>query len=217
MITIQCDNCDKTFEVPDAEAGGKIPCPHCGDVNRVPQPSPAPAAAAASEGPSGRGGVATSGSSPTGEQDVCTIRPAMFRAHPLRYALIILLGLGGVTTAIWAKGWDKGAFLFTVGVLATLASVVWWVSWWLATTMWMKVRITNKRTIRQEGIIRRHTTEVLHDHVRSVDIRQNVLQRIFNVGFIGIDSAGQDGIEIQIHDIPSPHQVKEVIDRYRRM
>lgn len=214
MITIQCDNCEKTFEVSDAEAGGKVSCPHCGDVNRVP-PTSTPAGAAPTSTTSGKSAAA--GSAAAGEQEICIVRPAMFRAHPLRYSIIILLALGGLAAAIWAKGWDKGAFLFYLGLLAMVGGALWWGYWWLATTMWMKVRITNKRTIRHEGIIRRHTTEVLHDHVRSVDIRQNVLQRIFNVGYIGIDSAGQDGIEIQIQDIPAPHRVKEVIDRYRRM
>ena len=52
---------------------------------------------------------------------------------------------------------------------------------------------------------------------RSVDIRQNFLQRIFNVGYNGIDSAGQDDVEIEIRDIPSPFNVKRTIDRHRNV
>ena len=98
-----------------------------------------------------------------------------------------------------------------------LFGVGWMVQWWVATYFWIKITITNKRTIRHEGIIRRHSTEVLHDHVRSVDIRQSFVQRLFNVGYIGIDSAGQDGIEIEIRDIPRPYDIKKTIDRYRTM
>jgi hypothetical protein len=58
---------------------------------------------------------------------------------------------------------------------------------------------------------------VLHNHVRSVDIQQNFLQRILNVGSVGVDSAGQDEIEIIVHDLPTPFKVKEIIDRYRKM
>ena len=36
MIEIECDNCERVFEVSPKQAGGKVPCPHCGDVNRVP-------------------------------------------------------------------------------------------------------------------------------------------------------------------------------------
>jgi uncharacterized membrane protein YdbT with pleckstrin-like domain len=53
--------------------------------------------------------------------------------------------------------------------------------------------------------------------VRSVDIDQNFVQRIFRVGYIGIDSAGQDGIEIEIRDIPGPYEIKRLIDQYRKM
>ena len=47
MIDIECDNCEKTFEVSDDQAGGKVACPMCGDINRVPdapRARPAPAA-----------------------------------------------------------------------------------------------------------------------------------------------------------------------------
>ena len=152
------------------------------------------------------------------EREICVVRPAMFRAHPLRYLLILLILAGGITLAVMSliKRPEEGAFqpwLLYPGLLLVLASVVWWVQWWIATTLWIKVSISNKRTIRHEGIIRRHSTEVLHDHVRSVDINQRFLQRIFNVGYIGIDSAGQDGIEIEVRDIPAPYEVKEIIDR----
>ncbi len=227
MITIQCDNCDKMFEVADSEAGGKAACPACGDVNRVPVPTatapiaigtpvtvpttaavtaPGPAAPRAAHGVSG-------------EQEIAVIRPAMFRAHPFKYLLLLLVFGGGVALAIWSFNIDpawKWWALVGGGVLILVAGV-WWLKWWVAASRWIKLTITNKRTIRQEGIIRRHTTEVMHDHVRSVDIEQNFLQRIMNVGTVGIDSAGQDEIEIRVDDLHTPFRVKEIIDRYRKM
>lgn len=157
-----------------------------------------------------------------GERSICTIRPAMFRAHPFRYLLIVLLAIGGIVLAVTAfiKSPDDQSFqpwMLWPGLLITAASAIWWFYWWMASTLWMRLEISDKRTIRHEGIVRRHSTEVLHDHVRSVDINQTFLQRIFNVGYIGIDSAGQDGIEIEVRDIPAPYDVKAVIDRYREM
>ena len=102
-------------------------------------------------------------------------------------------------------------------LLIGIVGLIWWIGWWLATHWWIKLTVSNKRTIRQEGIIQRHTTEVLHDHVRSVDIQQTLLQRILNVGTVGIDSAGQDDVEIIIGDIPDPYEVKKIIDTYRKM
>lgn len=209
MIDIICDNCDRSFSVDDDAAGTKVPCPMCGDINRVPAdeavleaPPPPPA-----DRPD-------PGSGP--ERELRVVRPAMCRAHPFRFLLILILVLGGMAGAIW--GWRASHPVAAYGALVPLlAGTGWLVGWWIFATLWIKVTITNKRTVRHEGIIRRHSTEVLHDHVRSVDIRQNFLQRIFKVGYIGIDSAGQDGIEIEIRDIPGPYEIKKVIDQYRKM
>ncbi len=212
MIEIVCDNCERTFDVDPERAGEKVACPTCGDVNRVPregdQPPPPPDPAAKKELPAVGGP----------EQEVVTIRPAMFRAHPLRYAFLIILFVAGIVLAILASRSEKvWPWVIWPGLLISVASLAWFATWWIGAHWWVKLVISNKRTVRHEGIIRRHTTEVLHDHVRSVDIRQSFLQRLLKVGSIGIDSAGQEGIEIQVGDLPDPYRIKALIDRYRRM
>lgn len=219
MITIECDNCEKTFEVDETKAGAKVPCPMCGDINRVPPPreersesTTDSAPAKAHRGESSRG--------MSGEQEIMIVRPAMFRAHPFRFVMILAVISGGIALMIWSMASELHkfeGFVLWSGLLVLAGGGVWMLHWWVRTHMWIKITVSNKRTVRQEGIIRRHTTEVLHDHVRSVDIRQNFLQRIFNVGYIGIDSAGQDDIEIEIRDIPSPYNVKRTIDRHRNV
>ncbi|MHC5113405.1 MAG: PH domain-containing protein [Planctomycetota bacterium] len=214
MIEIVCDACEKAFAVEDDQAGGKVPCPMCGDVNRVPEAASAAAGdSAPAAASSGTGLPSASGA----EQEIRVVRPAMFRAHPFRYLLIVVLALGGLVLSIAAGTEKVWPWLTWVGVAATAIGGGWLVLWWLAAHLWIRVVITNKRTIRHEGIIRRHSTEVLHDHVRSVDIQQGFLHRLTNVGYIGVDSAGQDGIEIEIRDIPGPYDIKEIIDRYRKM
>jgi len=164
------------------------------------------------------GGRARNSSVPPGpEEKICVVHPAMFRAHPGRYLLLVLLFIGGIAGLITGFVKEPYAWLRFVGGPALLAAVIWWFWWWFFSTVCVKLEITNKRSIRQEGFVRRSSTEVLHDHVRSVDITQSVMQRMLNVGYIGIDSAGQDGIEIEIGDIPRPYDVKAIIDRYRRM
>jgi ribosomal protein S27E len=212
MIEIVCDNCEKPFQVEDDKAGTKVPCPMCGDINRVPE------AAATPRGSATPPGELPPESAP--EQTLAVVRPAMFRAHPFRYGLIILMFLGGLVLAIgaaWSKEDGFPNWLAWPGAVITAIGLLWWGYWWLATTLWIKLTISNKRTIRHEGIVRRHSTEVLHNHVRSVDINQNFIQRLLNVGYIGIDSAGQDDIEIEIKDIPGPYDVKKIIDQYRTM
>lgn len=202
MIAIECDACERRFEVGDDRAGQKVPCPQCGDVNRVPESaSPESAGLPPEHGP---------------EVTIAVVRPAMFRAKPFRYMSMVGLFVGGLVLAIWAWGGERTALSVTGSVLAA-AAMGWFIVWWIITHWWVKLTITNKRTIRHEGIIRRHTSEVLHDHVRNVSIRQRMLQRIMRVGSIGISSSGQSGIEIEAHDMPGPYQIKSIIDQYRDM
>ena len=209
MIRISCDNCELVFEVDPAQAGGKANCPECGDVNRV--PAKAPQGHAAAEPP-------TPHAERTPEQEICVVRPAMFRAHPLRGALLVMLLIAGGVLAIWSvRAEAVGSWLVWPGIAMMAGAGGWWLSWYLSAHLWIKLRISNKRTVRRQGIIRRHTSEVLHDHVRNIEIKQSFVQRMFDVGYLGISSSGQDGIEIEILDIPEPYKVKALIDEYRDM
>lgn len=213
MIEIICDKCERSFTVEDEKAGGKVECPLCGDVNRVPESA---AGAAGTARPAAPGPGHDSSRGAESEREICIVRPAMFRAHPLRGLLIGLLIVGGVVGAMVA--WrQQMAWLAYLSLVPSVFGAGWLIKWWIGAYLWIRITISNKRTVRHEGIIRRHSTEVLHDHVRSVDIRQNFVQRLFNTGYIGIDSAGQDDIEIEIRDIPGPYRIKKIIDQYRTM
>jgi hypothetical protein len=216
VIVLECDNCERSFEVESRHAGGKVPCPHCGDVNRVPdevKPATAPADEQAKR-------LEAKGLPPDEgpEKEICAVHPAMARAHPFRFLAIGVLLIGGGGLAIWAAAKDTVANGWAwPGLVACLAGVIWWVAWYVSAHLWVKLEISNKRTIRKEGIIRRHTSEVLHDHVRNVEIRQSFVQRIMKVGYLGISSSGQDGIEIEVRDLPRPYELKALIDNYRNM
>lgn len=226
MITLTCDNCDKPFQIEDEAAGEKVACPYCGDVQRVPA---AGAAVAPRTAPAGHG---TETAAPrraepirddAAERRIAVVRVAMFRAHPFWYTLMVLVFIGGGVLAILATNLQQFAnarWLVWVGLAAMAIAVLWWIIWWAAPHRWVKLTITNKRTIRQEGIVMRETSEVLHNHIRNVKIEQSFLQRLLGVGAISIDSAGgsdEEPIEIHMKDVPNPYGVKTIIDRHRRM
>ena len=96
--------------------------------------------------------------------------PSMIRNHPFAFALCILLSFVGVGLVIL---------------------LIWWIR-----VLGTKLTVTNEQTTLRTGILSKHTNDVFHSNVRNIQVRQTMMQRIFNVGWIGISSAGQDGLEI---------------------
>jgi uncharacterized membrane protein YdbT with pleckstrin-like domain len=115
--------------------------------------------------------------------------PSMFRNQPIYFVLCLLL--------IPALG------------LGLVLLLVWWVQ-----TLGTKLTVTNEQTTLRRGILSKFTNDVFHRNVRNIQVRQTFLQRLFGVGWIGISSAGQDGLEIEVYGIPDPEKVKQIIDDY---
>lgn len=124
------------------------------------------------------------------EQVLFQAHPAMFRNHPFYFTLCVVL-----------------IAAFGLGLLMLLA---WWIQV-LGTTL----TVTNEQTTLRKGILSKYTNDVFHSNVRNIQVRQSFLQRIFNVGWVGISSSGQSGLEIEVNGIPDPHRVKEIIDDHR--
>ena len=113
--------------------------------------------------------------------------------------------------------WRSNPFLFLLSLVLILcfgAGLVILFIWWIKSQNTTLI-VTDKRTILQQGILSRHTNEVMHSHVRNIQINQSPMQRLFNIGTIKIASAGTGDIEISADGIPSPNRIKAVIDHYR--
>ncbi len=124
------------------------------------------------------------------EVESCRIHPSMWRSNPLLFLLCLCLIL-----------------LFGVGILLLL---IWWIKSQNTTLI-----VTDKRTILQQGLLSRYTNEVMHVHIRNIQIQQNMMERLFNIGTIKIASAGTGDIEISVSGIPAPNRIKATIDHYR--
>ena len=114
----------------------------------------------------------------------------MFGNHPVGFVLSVILslvGVGLVILLIW--------YIRCVGTTLT---------------------VTNEQTTLRRGILSKFTNDVFHENVRNIIVRQTFLQRIFGVGSVGISSAGQSGIEIEVNGIPDPDRVKQIIDDCRK-
>ena len=116
--------------------------------------------------------------------------PAMFRNRPVLFLLCLAL------VGAWGIG------------------LPWLLAWWihsLATTL----TVTDERISLRRGILAKYTSDVLIADVRNVQIGQSMLQRLFGVGSVGISSAGQGGLEIEVTGLPAPWRVKGIIDERR--
>ncbi|NEP76738.1 MAG: PH domain-containing protein [Okeania sp. SIO3C4] len=124
------------------------------------------------------------------EVESCRVYPSMWRSNPLLFIAYLCLIL-----------------LFGIGLIFLL---VWWIKSKNTTLI-----VTDKRTILQQGLLSRYTNEVMHAHIRNIQVQQSMMERLFNTGTIKIASAGTGDVEITVSGIPAPNRIKEVIDHYR--
>lgn len=215
MIRKACDNCDKIIEVQDDLAGQKVACEACGDINVMPD------APNARNSPStGRGPTPESMGLPPDrgpEQHALHVRPAMVRAKPMVFLAHLLVLVAGLVGVGWGLAGDltglKTAALIGGGLAAVVSGGS--LAIWKVKTLSHALEITNKRTVLRTGLLSRATSEVVHDNIRNVQVTQTFWQRIWKVGTLGLSSSGQDGIEIEITDLPNPERIRKIIDAYR--
>jgi uncharacterized membrane protein YdbT with pleckstrin-like domain len=71
--------------------------------------------------------------------------------------------------------------------------------------------ITNKRTKSKKGILARTTREVALKDIRSINLKQSIIERLCNLGTIEIGSAGTAGIEVSFNGISQAPKIKNMI------
>lgn len=231
MLTFICDNCEKALEVDDNQAGLKVKCPYCGDVNIVPGSSTSTPgtsrsgnAASVSTGPAAndsmpkaRGDRAAAAGFPPAngpEAFVRQVKSSMFRARPWTTLLMFVLIVGGgVGGAILAFMPPLLPFAIGCGVAFVVGLV--WIGIWKILALEVRLEITTKRTIERRGLFSKSTTEVMHADIRNFQLSQSFWQRLLNVGTIGISSAANEDVEIVMKDVPKPEEVRKMIDLYR--
>ncbi len=145
------------------------------------------------------------------EKTLFSTHPTMFRYKPVTFSLCKITALSGLILPLVIEGfgWIFGGILFVTGSLCLL---IWWIN-----TFFINLTITEKRTIFQKGFFSRHINEVFHSNIRSIEIEQTLLQRLFNVGTIRISSAAHSGSEIEISGIKNPMSLRDMINKYRRI
>lgn len=212
-IEWRCDACDRAFPVdPTAD---RVPCPYCGDINRINRGS-GPNAGAGTGSPDPTIEAAASVEDDRSERALRVVRPALVRGHPVASTGAIGLIVAGLVTIVLGLTSGMPEWLLWPGLGGVAVGGAW--SLWLFVLghRWDRLRITTHRVIDERGIIMRQTSEVLHEHVRNIRITQTFWQRIVGIGDLEVDSAAGDGeADIRIANVPDPDGVKRLVDRYR--
>ena len=106
--------------------------------------------------------------------------PAMFRAHPFLFILLLISVVG----------------LLAIGV------------WWLR-TKGERLALSDREVLMERGLLAKQRTEIALSSIRSVRITQTFGQRIFDVGNVELFSAG-DMAEIAVKSMPRPGRIRNI-------
>jgi uncharacterized membrane protein YdbT with pleckstrin-like domain len=71
--------------------------------------------------------------------------------------------------------------------------------------------ITTHRIIVRNGLIARNTQELALHHIRAINVRQSIFNRILGIGHIEITSSADERGTITIEGVSSPVSIKEQI------
>jgi hypothetical protein len=215
-----CPHCRAKAEVVIEKIGQVIECTGCGLPFR-PEVPVGRMMVKRADGEWGVVGDATPGQRSVGEKTITTVHPAMFRVDPVKYLTIAVAFIFGVAGMLIFGGpmqigglqqwWRPITLVLSIalGILAAAALI--WLIYWLLRTRFEKLTITSERSIWTRGIFDRETSEVQHDDIRNIQMKQTLVDRILGVGHIAISSAGQDEMEIDIRGVPHPGRVADTV------
>lgn len=77
-----------------------------------------------------------------------------------------------------------------------------------------KYYITNKRVIHQFTFLSRKTSGVIYNKIQDIHFTQNIIERIFGIGKVHINTAGTHLVEIVFKGIHNPVNVKRMIEKH---
>ncbi len=78
-----------------------------------------------------------------------------------------------------------------------------------------KYKVTNKRIISESGVLSKNVAEVAIKDIRSVNLKQGIFERMFNLGTVEVGTAGTAGIEVSLQGIENAPMVKYQISKLK--
>ena len=232
LLTSKCPYCGNQVETAIENIDGPVVCTSCAKPFAMQMPT---ATVTAVREVSQTSVDDRNLASKPNEQTLLTIHPVVFRARPLRSLILLLIcvaAVGGLVISLAAdtpilesqlpavdlKDTELAGHQISgpTGLLtwlsaATLIVAVLIIGYWQLLSSFTTLTVTDRRSILQEGIVRRETSEVQHDDVRNLRLDQTFMQRMMNIGSVGISSSGQDGLEVIVNGISNPSRLISII------
>lgn len=204
MISFPCAGCGRALKGDESAVGKKVKCTGCGTVQRVPNLPSDRAATPSTSRP--REDARRRPPTEAHESNVLVARPSLWRNHLVGVVVCAALIVLCVALAIQAPH-AEGSWI-ALGLAAIPGLVV--LKWFLW-AMGSSLTVTTQRSILREGILSRATIEVRHRDIRTIGVRQGVVQRLLGVGQIDIASSGHGGIEISLAGLVDPNGIANAI------
>lgn len=221
VLTAQCPYCQHEVDSTIEHLDGPVVCPSCEKPFEMEMPTAVVTSVHEIDEKAARH---TKMASEPAERTLVEVHPVVFRARPIASILFIVVGLAAAALIILAvTGMSLAGYSFGGTMVLGPASIVVWLSaaallviagmvgYWTLLSRFTTLTVTDDRTIYREGIVSRDTSEVQHDDVRNIQLDQTFMQRLLNVGGIGISSSGQDDLEVVAKGLPHPKQIIDLI------
>ena len=131
--------------------------------------------------------------------------PKMAKNRPFIFTQIIIMNIAGIVAAIRL---DQQSFQI-IGLVVWLGTVIWLLIWYVQIKS-KKLSVTNRDMLYEEGLLRKNRKELALDKVRTVEVDQDFVERIFGVGEVRVFTAG-DKPEIVVEGLPDPNRIRELV------
>ncbi|MFG0267026.1 MAG: PH domain-containing protein [Rhodopirellula sp. JB055] len=221
VLTTQCPYCHQEVDSTIEHLDGPVLCPSCEKPFEMEMPT---AVVTSVHEVDEKTAHEKRLASEPNERTLVEVHPVVFRGRPIATFVLSVVGVVAAGLIVMSvAGMSLAGYSLNEMVVVGPASLVVWLSaaallvtagmigYWTLLSRFTTLTVTDDRTVYREGIVSRETSEVQHDDVRNIQLDQTFVQRLLNVGGIGISSSGQDDLEVVAKSLPHPKRIIDLI------
>ena len=212
-LTYLCPFCTSPTEITAASVGDPVACTSCARPFRTHVPR-----GVLVEQVDGDWRPVSQRTPRATEATLTCVHPAPFRRAPLQLTLLSLLVAGGIAAALLFGDTDPGVRAGVTalwGGLAVAFAAGLPLAFGFLTTRFETLTVTDRRSVWRRGILVRRVSEVEHEDIRNIQVRQGPTDQLLGVGSLSISSAAQSDMEITVRGLRRPDDVVALIRKHQ--